>query len=208
MQEKQYETLQSYIDADEKARHDFRQTLYALKELSTQKNYAAIDDYLKHYIDTLPQKETTDFCRKPALNALLNHYDHKAKKHDISTDIRIFLPKNLYIDVTDLCSIAGNILENAIIACLDIPENKRFIHLIMTLEQGDELYIALSNSYRGKLRKKKDRYLSTHKGGSGIGLISVTATAECYSGNANFSHDDNVFYSNIMLVNKPNDRLA
>ncbi|MBQ9359988.1 MAG: GHKL domain-containing protein, partial [Lachnospiraceae bacterium] len=54
-----------------------------------------------------------------------------------------------------------------------------------------------------KLRKKGDRYLSTHKGGNGIGLISIAATAARYDGTAEFSHDEGVFYSEVMLVNKP-----
>ncbi|MCR5545939.1 MAG: GHKL domain-containing protein [Lachnospiraceae bacterium] len=53
--------------------------------------------------------------------------------------------------------------------------------------------MALENSYGGKLIKIKDRYLSTHKGGNGIGLVSVIATAEKYDGTASFSHDDYVF---------------
>ena len=59
-------------------------------------------------------------------------------------------------------------------------------------EQNRELYIAISNSYSGKLNQKKDRYLSTHKGGNGIGLISVAATAVRYGGTADYSHDDDI----------------
>lgn len=51
MQEKRYDDLQRYNDADAKSRHDFRQTIYTLKELSTEKDYPAIDDYLSRYIE-------------------------------------------------------------------------------------------------------------------------------------------------------------
>lgn len=204
MQEKQYTSLQQYLDADARTRHDFRQTIYTLKELSANKDYPAIDEYLNHYYDTLPQKETTDFCKEPALNALLNHYDHKAKEHGIRTYIQVLIPSKLYINNTHLCSIVGNIFENAITACCDIPADKRLIHIVISEEQKDELYIAISNSYNTKkLHKKKDRYLSTRKNGNGIGLLSITSTAERYNGTASFSHDDEYFYSNIVLMNKP-----
>ena len=75
--------------------------------------------------------------------------------------------------------------------------------MVISEEQNKELYIAISNSFRGRLRKKGDHYLSTHKGGNGIGLISIAATAARYGGTADYSHDDAVFYSDVMLVNRP-----
>lgn len=202
MQEKQYESLQQYLNEDAKVRHDFRQTIYTLKELSSAKDYNTLDDYLSRYINIVPQKNTQSFCQDNALNALLNHYYQRALKDNIKTDIEVSLPGKLHMDSISLCSIVGNILENAIIACSELPESKRFIHLVISKEQGQEIYIAVSNSFNGKTRQKNGRYLSTHKGGNGIGLISVTATSEQHGGSASFTHDDKVFYSNIMLVDK------
>ena len=202
MQEKQYQALQSYLNADAKARHDFRQTIYTLTELSSEKDYQALDEYLRRYRDELPMKESVDYCADLALNALLNHYNRKAEAEGIRSEFKVSLPKNLYVDSIDLCSIVGNILENAVIACLNVPSEKRFIRLVISGEQNNEIYIALSNSFDGNVRQVKDRYLSTHKGGSGIGLISVAATAAEYGGTADFSHDDEVFYSNIMFLNR------
>lgn len=208
MQEKQYDDLQRYLDADAKTRHDFRQTIYTLKELSSEKNLAAIDAYLGRYIEALPQKETVDYCRDHALNALLNHYARRAQQNHIRADIKVELPETLYIDSIDLCSIIGNILDNAVAACCDVPEEKRFIRLVVSEEQGSELYIAASNSFGGKLRQKKGRYLSTHKGGNGIGLVSIAATAERCGGTADYSHDDGVFYSDVMLVNRKSEAVT
>ena len=201
MQEKQFESLRDYLDSDAKARHDFRQTIYTLTELSDEKDYQAIDEYLHKYRDELPQKETIDFCEDNALNALLNHYSQKAEKNEIRTDFQVSLPAEMNIDSIDLCSVVGNILENAVIACCDIDVEKRFIRVVISAEQNSELYIAIANSFSGKLRQIKDRYLSTHKGGNGIGLISVEATAARYGGSANWSNDNGVFYSDVVLVN-------
>ncbi len=203
MQEKQYESLQRYIEADSRVRHDFRQTIYTLKELSAEKDYASIEEFLSRYVDALPQKDTEFFCCDNALNALLNHYSRQAKEQDTKIKIEVELPEKLEIDSVDLCSIIGNILENAMIACAQIPAARRLVNLIISVEQGDELYIAASNGFNGKVLQRGNRYLSTHKGGNGIGLVSIAATAGRYSGTADFTHDSKVFYSNVMLVNKP-----
>ncbi len=202
MQERHYEALQQYIDSDSRARHDFRQAIYTLSEFSSKKDYESIDDYLHKYIEALPQKETVDYCSNSALNALINHYARMASARDIEFHAKVMLPTDLKIRANDLCSIVGNILENAIKACSDPDLDKRIIRLVISSEQGNELYIAVSNSYGGKLLKKGDRYLSNHKGGSGIGLVSITTTAEHYGGSARFSNDDRMFYSDVMLVNR------
>jgi len=203
MQTKQFESLQRYIDHDARARHDFRQTIYTLNSLSSEGDYDSIREYLNRYIDTLPSKETTDYCSDSALNALLNHYAGRAANNNISADIQVLLPTDLQVDSIDLCSIVGNILENAINACNEIPDASPFIKLIISTEQGNEIYIAMTNTFSGNIRQKKGRYLSTHKGGNGIGLISIATTASAYGGTASFSHDKNLFYSDIMLKNKP-----
>ena len=202
MQEKSYLSQQNYIAESSKARHDFRHTLRILQGLSEQKDYPAIDNFIKSYIDKLPQRDTVDYCRDHAVNALLNYYFHMAEEHQIQIDEHINIPEHLYIESLDLCSILGNILENAITACIELPEAERFIHLAVSEEQGVELYIAASNSFNGKIRHSRNRYLSTHKGGTGIGLISIITTAEKYQGSATFYHEDNIFYSNVMMVNK------
>ncbi|MCR5279931.1 MAG: GHKL domain-containing protein [Lachnospiraceae bacterium] len=199
MQEKQFESEQRYIDAERKARHDFRQTIYTLKELSTEHDYEAIDEYLSSYIAYLPQKETVDYCHDHALNALFNHYSQLAAYYDTSFNLEVSLPDKLNIETADLCSVIGNILENAILACNDIPSDDRFIHMVVSEEQGRELYIAAANSYDGNVKENNDRYLSTHKGGNGIGLISIAATASKYNGMARFRHDNAIFYSDVMF---------
>ena len=201
MQEKQFESLQNYLDADAKVRHDFRQTIYTLTELSARKDYKAIDEYLSRYGSEVPQKDTNDFCSDHALNALLNHYYRRAEKNDIRCEFKVIFPEELHIDIIALCTIIGNILENAIIACLDIPEEKRYIRMVISEEQNHELYIAVSNSFSGKVRKRRDLYVSTHKEGNGIGLVSVAAAAARYGGTAEFTNGEEIFYSNVMLVN-------
>ena len=135
MQERHYEALQQYIDSDSRARHDFRQAIYTLSEFSSRKDYESIDDYLHKYIETLPQKETVDYCSNSALNALINHYARMASARDIEFHAKVMLPTDLNIRANDLCSIVGNILENAIKACSDPDLDKRIIRLVISSEQ-------------------------------------------------------------------------
>ena len=204
MQEKRYNAQQKYIESTSRARHDFRHILRTLLELAKKGNNKETLDFIEQYIEKYPEKDTADYCSNPAVNALLNHYFHMAADSKIHLEQHISLPDILYIDNIDLCSILGNILDNAITACMDVAEDDRFVTITISKEQGTELYIAASNSFGGKVNRKGQRYLSTKQGGNGIGLISVIATAERYGGFADFYHEENIFYSNVMMKNKEN----
>lgn len=202
MQEKNYLSQQKYLEDTSRTRHDFRHALHTLQEMAQKGDHENVLNFLNCYIEKLPEKNTKDYTDNAAVNAVLNHYLRLADESGITVDHRITLPDTLYIENIDLCSVLGNLLENSITASLDLPQSGRYISLVISPEQGSELYIAVSNRFNGKVDRKGTRYLSTHKGGHGIGLVSVTATAERYGGSADFYHRGHLFRSNVMMVNK------
>lgn len=199
LQESQYARLSRYIETTRKSRHDFRQTLLTLQGLSNTKEYDRLNAYLNDYIDNLPQNEFVTFCANSALNAILNHYSATAAQAGIKTDWRIDLPGELTVSDIDLCSIVGNILENAIHACREIPEEERKILFDIRTQHGAQLCIVATNSFSGKVRRLKGKYLSTKREGDGIGLESIRETAAKYGGIAEFSHSGSEFYSDVMI---------
>ena len=72
---------------------------------------------------------------------------------------------DIYMDGIDLCSIVGNILENAITACLDLPKEGRFIHVVISEEQNQELYFAISNICRATESELIDALYDFYGGG-------------------------------------------
>lgn len=199
MQESQYIAQKKYMESTMKARHDFKHTIRTLKSLSLAKDYETIDSYLDEYMNSMPANDMIQYCKNNAVNAVLNFYMQSARQQDIRLNWKINLPETVEISNTDLCSIIGNILENAITACQSLPKEERFIQLSVLPRHNFYLYIVGVNSFNGKISKKGNRYLSTHKNGSGIGLTSIAVTAEKYGGSAEFSHAETEFYSNVML---------
>ena len=201
MQETQYIKQQEYIKLSSAARHDFRQSIRILEGLAESGDLSAVQDYLKKYNEQMPQKESVDYCSNIAVNALLNYYHEAAKNSRIKERWDIRMPKDISISDVDLCNIIGNLLENAIAACREVEEGKRYIALSVTMAGDDaSLLIVMTNPYTGTLRKRKDRYLSTRRNGSGIGLSSIRSIAERYDGIAEFSDENGVFKSNVMVM--------
>ena len=199
MQESQYLSQKNYMEQTEKLRHDFRQSVYTLKQLSASKDWSSLEKYLTLYEETLPQKETISWCQNPAVNALLNYYSHTANQNKIHLKWDIKLDPSLHIAEPDLCSLLGNILENAIGGCLTEDTDKRYHQLSMTVRGQNSLYIVSINNFNGVVKTKGNRYLSTKRKGSGAGISSITMTAEKYNGIARFSHNQHTFTVDVML---------
>ena len=144
MQQSQYVKQQDYMQATAVLRPNFRQTIRTLESLAEAKDYGALEKYLRQYVDSLPKNYMVGFCRNHAVNALLIYYAESAKLEQIRLHRMIDIPDFCKIDGTDLCNVIGNLLENAITACQDVPEGERSIKLyIENPDQNEYLYIAM-----------------------------------------------------------------
>ncbi len=197
MQESQFAAQQRYMKASEKTRHDFRHSIRVMAELYDTGKTEEMGRYLHQFIESMPASETTGFCASTAVNALLNYYAHLAEQYHVELTLQIELPEKLPVQDVDLCSIIGNILENAMNACHKSED--KWIQLTVLAENDDQLYIVAVNAFDGVVRQKDGTYLSTDRSGTGVGLSSITSTAEAYGGVARFSHEGNRFFSNVMI---------
>ena len=199
MQEKQFQAQQAYLADTSRMRHDLRHTILALKGMADAGDQAGIADFLDRYVKSMPVNEVTNFCASNAVNATLNHFARAAREDGIRTIWRIDLPENCPVSDMDLCGILGNILENAVRACKNIPESDRSIRLTVTTMNEPNLYIVAANTFDGNVRRKGSSYLSTREGGTGIGLTSITLTAQKYGGSARFHHEGCVFCTDVHI---------
>ena len=198
MQEHQYIAQQTYIEESSRIRHDFRQSAITMLSLAEQNDVEALKNYLQSFVADLPQNEIRAWCRNPSVNALLNYYETLLEMYGVRRQWEISLP-DCKISDNDLCGMLGNLLENVYHGCLTAKEGERFHHFSLLLKNERDLYIVSTNSFDDEVRKKDGKYVSSRKDGSGIGLSSIRITAEKYNGTARFSHDDKVFYIDVVM---------
>ena len=199
MQEKQFQNQQAYLADTSRMRHDLRHTILALKGMADAGDQAGISDFLDRYVESMPVNEMTHFCASSAVNATLNHFARVAREEGIRTLWKIDLPESCPVSDVDLCGILGNILENAIRACKNVPEKDRSVRLTVTTMGEPNLYIVAANAFDGKVRQKGGTYLSTREGGTGLGLTSITLTAQKYGGTARFHHEGHIFCTDVRI---------
>lgn len=112
--------------------------------------------------------------------------------------VRINLPSKLTVSDFDISVLLGNLLENAIEAASHASEAERLI-LLNIISSGKMLAITVDNGFDGHVNLDGDKYLSTKKRHTGIGLKSITNIAEKYNGGVQFSHEETIFHASVML---------
>jgi len=198
LQERYFKAQQQYMNETSLARHDFKHTIHTLEGLAGNGDIEAIKHYLSRYTNSMPKNETISYCENMALNALLNYYTEQAEKARTQFTLETDVPAELPVTDVEICALIGNILENAMLACMEIEPEDRYIDLVIRNENNTRLYIISENSFNGEVHLEDGKYRSTHSG-SGMGLSSVQTVASSCGGTAKFSHEGNVFFSDVIL---------
>ena len=95
----------------------------------------------------------------------------------------------------DLCSMFSNLLDNAIRACEELPEDKRIIDL-SARNQGDYLLIRCDNPAL--------EHPGNQPQGTGYGKKILRDIAERYHGEFQTSFADGVFTARLILLSEKN----
>lgn len=184
-------------------RHDYRGHIQTLKAHAAAGDLDAIRSYLDE-LDT--DLNTVDLAVKTGnamTDAILNSKISLAQSRGITVRADAHIPVALSTPELDLCSIISNLFDNAIEACLPLPEDKRLIRIYMDIK-GTQLYISFTNfTDAGKLKKlsgtSHTRFASTRGEGRGFGLIRIDGLVERYGGYIRRGSEDGAFTTEILL---------
>ena len=201
MLESSYIRQRDYIDKTARARHDLKQTVRILNGMAAENDLEGIKAYLGKYTETLPENDMLQYCSDAPVNALLNHYAQTASQNGIDLKLQVSLPRlEKEMDDIELCSVIGNILDNAINACREMEAgNYKYIRFSLSVQNRSNLYIVAVNSFNGRVRIRNGMYSSTKRRGGGIGLSSIQSVVLQRGGTARFYHEGTEFFSDVMM---------
>jgi len=216
MQEVYHRELSWQLEERRKMTHDFRQQIYTIssfvEQLQNTPESATHLEELQNYLSTLTTHTAKhsnmiagSFSPNTAIDVLLQYYYFCAKSQDIHMDIRFCLPQQPLLSDVELCTVLGNLLENAIDACNRMPVNPSDSEKYITIsshETDGQWFILLENIYDGIVLQKNNRFLSrknTHSKRFGIGLESVKDIIERHNGCLDIYPKKNVFRVGITL---------
>lgn len=206
----QYQKIAGEINNVKKIQHDLRHHLSVISKLNNEGDQKGIAEYLEKYEIIYSGIGEACFSNDPAIDTVLVYYKAMAEKEDIHVEIKIEMPNPSHIDMMDMTVLLGNMFENAIEACREIPkgfDRNIMIHMGMS---GTSLLILLKNSCRMQRFRVEEgfhpfNYFLSGKpdGQGGQGLKSISEIAEKYYGTSEFCRKQDVFITRVVL-NKTN----
>ena len=197
---KQYAEVENMYRTMRGWRHDYHNHIQTMKAYLQMNKVEELEQYLNNLDKDLTTVDTVIKTGNVMVDAILNSKISLAKSKDISVNAKAIVPKELKILEIDLCVIIGNLLDNAIEACmkLDNPSD-RFIRVYVDIFK-EQLYISVQNSNGGKIKKIGKIYHTTKESNShGFGLIRVDNIVNKYNGYINRQNEEGVFATEVML---------
>ena len=167
-----------------------------LEMYSTKKEIA---EYLDYYVS--PNEKEQFLKAKKILDTLLTRKKIYCLQHDIDFSISADGRALSFLSVKDICTIMGNILDNAIeyVSSLENTEERQIQGEIF--QKGAFLMIRLENYYHGDSVDGKylPKTTKTDKKRHGFGLKSVRYIVEKYNGSMTLRTENNWFVIRILI---------
>ncbi len=195
--EKQVREIQNMYRQVRGWRHDYRNHIQNMKIQLSEGNYERLAEYLSELADDLDTVDTVIKTGNVMADAILNSKLTVAQKMNVRLNVKANVPEQLPMSDVELCSVLGNMLDNAVEACGSLPEEERFMRVYIGRLKG-QMYLSVQNS-AGKVRKEKGAYLSTKEGEHGYGLFRIDRIAKKYGGYVNRQNEEGVFATEIMI---------
>jgi len=181
--------------------HDFNNHLLAIKALYENGHEAQAAKYIddlseQSYARLLPAKSGSD-----TLDLLLFKKHQQANEMGVTVRFKMGCSlAGLAITDYDMCSLFGNILDNAIEAVRKVKTADAEVALRVE-QQNSMLYICCENPYEGELIKQDGELKTTKKDAAkhGIGLSSVKHICKKYNGSLEVETKDNIFRVSVLL---------
>lgn len=177
-------------------RHDVRHHTLLIREYVEKKEYNQLLAYLTQYDEDVEKWKVKDISKNLAVNSILLAYAKKARRQNIEVTMNVRLGESLPIRDVDWIAILANMFENAIHGCLGSGQPHQEIDIYIS-QKGNKVIIQCQNT--------SSKEVVFHKGlpqsdkGGGMGVISIIKAVSCYEGETDFSIQNGMFITRILL---------
>ncbi len=180
-------------------RHDYHNHIQALKAHMALGQYDDINAYLAKLDADLTGVDTVYKTGNTMMDAILNSKISLARSRGVEVNAKVTVPAKLYVSEVDLCVVIGNLADNALDACARLDDGQRKVIRLYIDCFKEQLYISVSNTSGGEIKKEGVKYLTTKGPNRGFGLMRIDETVKKYGGWVNRQHEDGVFATEVIL---------
>lgn len=188
--------------------HDIKKHLQSIDLLNQNHEHDKIEAYIRQLILSSDLKETSRLCSHEMLNTILWRYKRQCDNSRIAFHVDIRHGIIDFIADSDLSSLFGNLLDNALEAALNIPE--AYIE-VSAVKRAKTPFIVITviNSSRNNPFEDSHGSLTTSKPDKrrhGFGIKSIKKTVDKYHGDIQmYYHYDTLTFRTIITLKMPGE---
>lgn len=186
-----YQALQAQFDNQRILVHDIKNHLHTIDALAAQGNAEEISVYIRKLDASLQAVPHARLCSESVLNMLLLRFQEKCKKEKVTFQCDIREQCLTFMDATDMTTLFGNLLSNAVEASAASHKRQIEISVRRKAEQAS-VVITLRNSCDRMPETDAEGNFVTHKKNRtrhGVGLKSIHRVVHKYDGMETVQYD-------------------
>lgn len=199
-----YQTSQKYLEQMKRMQDAFLAHIRELRGVIKRPDFRReMEQFVSNLEMDLDFGKQVVYSSNPIINALLSIKSEYAAKQNTIMEIHCVHGQNIGIEDIDICSVLGNLLDNAIEACGEIEPDKRKI-TVMIGEKAGFMVIKITNPL-DCTRSKNIKIGYTSKpdmDNHGLGLRMVERICEKYEGKLSFVREQNNIRVSAILKQK------
>ncbi len=197
---KQYaENIKYRYDEIRRIRHDMKQSYTVLETLLSQNQISEALEYIHAGKSAITKTEVIIDVGNQFVNSILNTKLSTAKQ--LGIEVICSCAKDISgIEAVDMCTLLGNMLDNAIEAAEQCPPQKRLIEIKITSSDG-KVVIHAMNSIKGSVLNENNKLNTTKQDSAehGFGVKSIRLIAQKYSGTVNYFEENGELGCRVVL---------
>ena len=192
LQLQMYQKLQSKYSESCSVVHDINKHINSLHKLiEKEPDNQRAEQYLSDLKQTAERLRPTMKNQNIMLEIILNTVAERYRKNNIILNLEVEDFSMDFISDMDITTIFSNLLDNAEEACLELPEEERKVYMILK-QRTNLIMLQIKNPY-ASIKNINQKFYSTKKGHSGIGLSNVKKSVKKYNGTMNIKTENNTF---------------
>ncbi|MDE8732724.1 ATP-binding protein [Eubacteriales bacterium DFI.9.88] len=189
----------------EKIRSEIFLPLSQLEKLAESNDIPAIRAYIQNRLNRLAQATGAPVCEHYEVDTILRHYRNLYEENQIDLTMFANVSNDIFISKIDISILLGNLLENALQACLGQSGGEKFVKVRLESSQT-KLLLFIQNSFSGEVVKNGSGFVSSRHSGSGLGTVSVRNIVDKYQGTVRFYDYEQKFTVRVMIYNYKEER--
>lgn len=199
-----FKHMDSYLSEIRSLKHDFTIHLTSMRLLLCKNNYSELANYIDKYLETVHTVISEIITGLPSVDATISFKKSLASKNKIGFIVHTKNISKICINPVHLNIILSNLLDNAIHACLQLPESsQRKVEISLKMEQ-EYFYIKVRNSsmpvyfIEGTLPQTTKSDKEHH----GLGLETIKRLVLAYDGilHCEYSNEEFVFIARLKNI--------